>query len=84
MTNIVLVLLASATFLVQIAYSIYYSIKVVDLSSLVNSTQQQINTDQITLQREKTLYLSRNSLPFIIDQIKAKHYLPLSHKIDIK
>ena len=81
MANIILLVIALISFLVQVGVSIFYSINIVDISTQVNQIQKKIATNQLDLQNIKAQYNQLNSISFVKDQPANKTNSPITQSI---
>ena len=84
MANVILLIIAIASFLIQVGFSIFYSINIVDISSRVNQIQKVIEAGQLDLQQIKARYYQFNSISFIRDQGANKTHSPITKSIILK
>jgi hypothetical protein len=62
MSNVLLLALAIVSFILQVGYSVYYSVNVVDISTKVNQIQNQLETEQILVADLKAKFFQTTSI----------------------
>ncbi|MBI2465106.1 hypothetical protein HYV64_03085 [Candidatus Shapirobacteria bacterium] len=83
MYNIVLLVFTIICFLLQVGFSIFYSINIVDISNEANQVQKKLETSQIELQLLKAKYLEQSSLMVIQKDPSTKSLLPITKTVTI-
>jgi len=78
-----LALFCLISFVSQIGYSIYYSLKIVDENSLVNTLQQKLSKSQIDKQSLKYQFAKINSIQAVFNQPQTSQLIPISSTIDL-
>jgi hypothetical protein len=78
-----LIVLAAVSFCCQIGFSVFYSIKIVDQSLLINTLETNLNQITIANQQLEIKLAKLGSLSSVVDQIKDKNYVPISSSVNL-
>jgi|GEM_PF-5316355 len=78
-----LVIFASITFVLQIVFSIYYSIKIVDENTEINDYQKRLNESKNSHQKLQNQFSERNSLKYIKTFQSNRTYIPINSSLNL-
>ena len=76
-------ILASLSFVFQIAFSIYYSIKIVDENTLINNYQKKLIETKAAHQELQNQFSDRNSLKNIKNFPTNRSYIPINSTLNL-
>jgi hypothetical protein len=78
-----LVIFAAFSLLCQVAFSVYYSVAIVDQNTLINARQSQLNDLTLNHQQLAIQLSTLNSLSNFLDLTKDKPYVPVTSSINL-
>lgn len=84
MLNYFLVIVSILAFIAQVAFSIFYSVKIVDLSSKAFTTEKRLTLLQHQNQFQKIKYYQEHSLENINRYITPSTDQPIKQSLDLR